>query len=129
MRSVPATPSTTVVLLVEDDAPARELFRAALRGAGFVVTAVDDGLAALHRIESQRPDVLVLDMGLPRLGGRDVLRELRANPATRTIPIVIVTGSDVADLNERAGIPVLTKPVDPDALVQAVENLLRRAFR
>ena len=126
---MPPAPSTTVVLLVEDDAPTRDLYRAAFRRAGFAVTAVDDGLAALHWIEAERPDVVVLDMGLPRLGGRDVLRELRANPGTRTIPIVIVTGTDVADLNERAGVPVLTKPVDPDVLVQTIEDLVRRAFR
>jgi DNA-binding response OmpR family regulator len=118
-----------VVLLVEDDASTREIFRVALRHAGFVVVAVDDGLAALHRIESDPPDIVVLDMGLPRLGGRDVLREIRANPNTRAIPIVIVTGTDVVDLNERAGIPVLMKPVDPDALVRTVEDLARRAIR
>jgi CheY-like chemotaxis protein len=118
-----------VVLLVEDDAPTRELFRAAFRRAGFVVTAVEDGLAALHRIESDPPDVIVLDMALPRLGGRDVLRELRARPDTRHIPVVIVTGTDITDLNERAGVPVLMKPVDPESLVVTVDQLVRRALR
>ena len=126
---MPPAPNTAVVLLVEDDPSTREIFRVALRHAGFVVVAVDDGLAALQRIESDPPDIVVLDMGLPRLGGRDVLREIRANPNTRPIPIVIVTGTDVVDLNERAGIPVLTKPVDPDTLVRTVEDLVRRAFR
>lgn len=73
------------------------------------------------------PDVIVLDMALPRLGGRDVLRELRANPATRAIHVVIVTGTDVTNLTERAGMPVLQKPVDPDALVRAVDRLVRQA--
>ena len=114
-------------MLVEDDPAARDLFRTAFRRAGFAVAAVEDGLAALQRIESDPPDVIVLDMALPRLGGRDVLRELRANPATRAIPIIIVTGTDITDLNERAGVPVLKKPVDPDALVEAVDQLVRRA--
>ena len=126
---MPPAPNTAVVLLVEDDPSTREIFRVALRHAGFVVVAVDDGLAALQRIESDPPDIVVLDMGLPRLGGRDVLREIRANPNTRPIPIVIVTGTEVADLNERAGIPVLTKPVEPDTLIRTVEDLVRRAFR
>lgn len=120
-------PATKSVLLVEDDGPTRELFRTALRHAGYSVTAVDDGLAALRLIESDGLDVVVLDMALPRLGGRDVLRELRANPATRAIPIVIVTGTNVSDLNERAGVPVLQKPVDPDTLVRTVDQAVRPA--
>jgi CheY-like chemotaxis protein len=115
-----------VVLLVEDDAATRDLFRFAFRNAGFLVTAVEDGLDALRRIESDPPDVVVLDIALPRLGGRDVLRELRANPQTRGLPVVIVTGTDVTDLNERAGVPVMRKPVDPEELVTTVETLVRR---
>jgi CheY-like chemotaxis protein len=123
---VTPAPGAKAVLLVEDDPATRELFRFAFRNAGFVVIAVEDGLDALRRIESDAPDVIVLDIGLPRLGGRDVLRELRANPATRAIPVVIVTGTDVADLNERAGSPVLRKPVDADTLVTTVDTLVRR---
>jgi CheY-like chemotaxis protein len=118
-----------VVLLVEDDAATRELYRSALRNAGYNVTAVEDGLAALRRIESDQPDALVLDMALPRLGGRDVLREVRANPQTRALPVVIVTGTDVTDLNERAGVPVLQKPVEPDTLVRAVDQVVRQALQ
>jgi CheY-like chemotaxis protein len=121
---LPSAP--TSILVVEDDAPTREMYRTALKRNGYTVTAVDDGLAALHSIESQHPDVVVLDMALPRLGGRDVLRELRANPATRAIPIIIVTGTDVVDLNERAMAPVLTKPVDTETLIAAIEDARRR---
>ena len=122
-------PGPQSVLIVEDDAPTREMYRAALMQSGYTVTGVDDGLAALRVIEARAPDIIILDMALPRLGGRDVLRELRANPATRTLPIIIVTGTDVTNLNERALTPVLQKPVDPDALVAAVDVVLRRALR
>jgi DNA-binding response OmpR family regulator len=114
--------------LVEDDLPTRDLYDIALTRRGYVVGSVDDGLAALRFIEVVRPDAIVLDMELPRLGGRDVLRELRANPATRGIPVVIVTGTDVTDLNERAGVEVLQKPVDVEALVQAVDRSIRRDY-
>ena len=123
------TPGLPTVLIVEDDVPTRELYRAVLIQSGYAVTGVDDGLAALRVIEASPPDIIILDMALPRLGGRDVLRELRANPATRTLPIIIVTGTDVTNLNERALTPVLQKPVDPDALVEAVGDTLRRAVR
>jgi len=121
---LPAAPKT--VLLVEDDGPTRNLFRDALKRAGYSVSAVEDGLAALQSIEQKRPDLVVLDMALPRLGGRDVLRELRGNPETRNIPIIIVTGTDVSNMNERAGVLVLQKPFDPDMLVHAVDGHLRR---
>ena len=121
---LPSAP--TSVLVVEDDEPTREMYRSALKRNGYTVIAVDDGLAALHSIESQQPDVVVLDMALPRLGGRDVLRELRANPLTRAIPIIIVTGTDVVDLNERALAPVLMKPVDTETLIAAIEDARRR---
>ena len=117
------------VLLVEDDQPTREVFRLALKRSGNTVVAVEDGVAALRYIESARPDVIVLDMGLPRLSGRDVLRELRANPMTLNIPIIIVTGNDISDSPERAGLLVLQKPVDVDALSSAVGACLRRALR
>jgi CheY-like chemotaxis protein len=126
---VPPSSSYKVVLIVEDDTSTRDYFRSVLRGHGYSVAAVDDGLAALQVIESDPPNVIVLDIGLPRLGGADVLRELRANPATRMIPVIIVTGNDVTDMNERAGCPVLQKPVDPAALTDAVENAFRRAAR
>src|SRR5688572_7854006 len=87
------------VLVVEDDPTLRELYRSTLALAGYWVVAVEDGIDALRRVEHRRPDALVLDLALPRVSGRDVERELRSNPETRDIPIVIVSGQDVSDLN------------------------------
>lgn len=115
------------MLVVEDDAPVRELWRSALRAAGFAVTAVEDGIDALRRVENQPPDVVVLDLALPRLGGRDVHRELRAHPATRHIPIVIVSGTDISDLDAKDFASVLQKPVEPQEVVVAVDHAVRRA--
>lgn len=115
------------ILLVEDDAPSRELYCFALQRSGHDVVSVEDGFAALQHIESALPQVIVLDMILPRLSGRDFLRQLRANPETRKIPVVIITGSDVSNLSERAGIPVLQKPFALSLLVDTVDLALRRA--
>ena len=124
---MPPAPAARNVLVIEDDLSTRELYCAALKGGGYVVASVGEGLAGLRFIETGRPDAIVLDMSLPRLSGRDVLRELRANPATRDIPIIIVTGTDVSDVAEGAGIPVLKKPIDPEVFVHAVEAAVRRA--
>lgn len=114
------------MLLVEDDRSLRELYRAALTSAGFAVVAVEDGLDALRRVEHTAPQAVVLDLALPRLDGRDVSRELRSRSSTRHIPIVVVSGTDTRDLNPADFACVLQKPIDPEAVVFAVERSLRR---
>ena len=66
------------VLLVEDDNGTREMFRAALQMAGYSVFVAVDGVDALRQVEQRTPDVVVLDLGLPRASGQAVLAELRA---------------------------------------------------
>lgn len=100
------------------------MYRYALMGAGFTVTAVEDGLDALRRIERDRPDAVVLDLMLPRLGGEDVYLELRSNPSTRDIPVVIVTGAEVRHLEPSRVRHFLRKPVTGDLLTIAVETAI-----
>lgn len=118
-----------LVLIVEDDPAAREFYRSLLRQAGLNVVAVDDGFAALQVIETRPPDAVILDLALPRVSGRDVYRELKARPATRNIPIVVVTGHDTSDLDEADFAGVLHKPLDPHDLVTIVKARVRRQRR
>jgi len=122
---VPPGAAKANVLVVEDDQSVRTMLRTALQSAGYAVVAVEDGLSALQRIESSTPQAVVLDMALPRLSGRDVHRELAARPETKQIPIVVVSGTDVSDLNPHEFSSVLRKPVHPDVVVSAVEHGLR----
>ena len=115
------------VLVVEDDASLREIYRSALRAAGYAVVAVEDGIDALRRVERARPEAVVLDLGLPRLSGRDVQQELKAGCHTRHIPIVVVSGTDTSDLDPADFACVLTKPIIADPLIAAVQNCLRGA--
>lgn len=115
------------VLVVEDDGPLREMYRSALRSAGYNVVAVEDGADALRYVEQQRPNAVVLDLALPRVDGRDVHRELKARPETREIPIVVVSGTDMSDLAPGDFASLLMKPIQPEALVWAVDNSIRRA--
>ena len=123
----PVTPKT--VLVVEDDSSLREMYRSALMSAGYSVVAVEDGVDALRRIEHEAPQAVVLDMALPRMNGRDVQRELSSRPETSSIPIVVVSGSDISDLNEADFASVLRKPIHAEAVVYAVDKCLRRAQR
>lgn len=113
------------VLIVEDDRQLRDLYRSALRNAGYEVGAVEDGTDALRRLEEWTPDVVVLDLSLPRLPGRDLFHELRSRRETRLTPIVIVTGSDASDLDHTSFASILRKPIALDGLVEAVDNALR----
>jgi DNA-binding response OmpR family regulator len=113
------------VLIVEDDAALRELYRSALMAAGYAVVAVEDGIDALRAIERSVPHAVVLDLGLPRLGGHDVQRELLSHAETSRVPIVVVTGTDVSGLNSSDFACVLRKPINADELVLAVDRCVR----
>jgi DNA-binding response OmpR family regulator len=115
------------VLVVEDDPQLRDLYRTALRAAGYVVIAVEDGADALRQIDQAVPALVVLDLGLPRLHGRDVVSELKARTDTRDVPIVIVTGGEVSEVEAKQFACVLRKPCDADRLLEAVQQCLRRA--
>ena len=114
----------TTVLIVEDDAALRSLYRATLQLEGFAVVAVEDGVDALRHLEIDLPSAVVLDLDLPRLGGRDVGREIRGRADTRDVPIVIVTGGDTSDLDPRDYACILRKPLDPATIATAVRRCL-----
>jgi len=113
---------TSTVLVVEDDPLLRDLYRQALTAARYRTLAVTDGLTALALIDEQMPDVLVLDLALPRVSGWDVYRDLRSRPETRTLPIIIVSGNDPRDIANQDFVWVFSKPVDPETLIRAVDR-------
>jgi CheY-like chemotaxis protein len=127
---VPPAPRKSSVLIVEDDPALRALYRVALTGAGYAVVTVEDGIDALRHLEMGHvPDLVLLDLELPRLGGHDLHRELQAHSFTQDIPVVVVSGTDTADLDPAAFACVLRKPVDVEQIVAAVENCLRTSRR
>ena len=125
----PVKPAVTV-LLVEDDKPTRDLYAMALTVSGYRVRSVGDGLDALRSLECDGlPDAIVLDLMLPSLPGLDVARDVRAHAETRYLPIVIVTGADISEIDLSEFRYVLQKPIAPDTLLFAVGTSLQRARR
>jgi CheY-like chemotaxis protein len=122
-RTLPLTSWDNYVLVVEDDPEVRDSYRSALRAAGLAAVGINDRLAAMRLVESQRPSAVVLDLGLTRLDGREVQRELKSNPLTRDIPIVVIAGADMKDLNLADVACLLKKPVNPQMLVVAVKHV------
>ncbi|HWO33612.1 MAG TPA: response regulator [Candidatus Acidoferrum sp.] len=86
------------VLLVEDSKFLRMANERALSRAGYVVKTAADGEEALRIANHQLPDIILLDMMLPRISGPEVLRALKANPATRDIPVIVLTS--LSQMNE-----------------------------
>ena len=112
------------VLLVEDHEDTRELYRTALKSAGFHVVAVGDGVEALRVIDRAPPSLVVLDLALPSMSGREIVKELAAGVDTRHIPVLVVTGHDPSEVRSEVA-AVLRKPVDPDAVVQMAMRYVR----
>jgi DNA-binding response OmpR family regulator len=118
------------ILVVDDEPRIVVLARDYLEHAGFVVSTAADGPAALDAVRRHRPDLVVLDLGLPGLDGLDVTRELRREGS---IPIVMLTARD-DELDKLLGLELgaddyLTKPFSPRELVARVKAVLRRADR
>jgi len=116
------------ILVVEDDEDLRRLFRTALALSGYDVVEAGDGLEALQRIDQAPPDLVILDLLLPRLGGIAVQQEIAAQAVTRHIPIMIITGSGFEPGNLKVAC-FLRKPIYPDQLVDAVRTCLVSAAR
>ncbi len=117
------------ILVVEDDPDQLEAIRGNLKEAGFAIGTATNGVDALVKTRSVSPDLIVLDLMLPQLNGLDICKTLREDPATASIPVIMLTGMDsyftrVAGFE--AGINVfLTKPYLPEELISKVEELLQ----
>ena len=111
------------LLVIEDDDALARKFRAALCVAGFDVDVSGDGLTALEDIDQDHPDLVILDLHLPQIGGETILSEVLATPDTRDIPVIVVTGSDGPCTMPQAS-AILRKSCDPSELVAMVEKHL-----
>lgn len=130
---------TGIILLIEDDAGDRELFRLVVEGSAIdaQLKVAEDGEAALDYLnrrgkfagpeDAPAPDLIILDLNMPKLSGREVLSELRSSPKFRSIPIVILTTSsrseDVDRCYELGCNSFVTKPSEINEFNSAVERM------
>jgi CheY-like chemotaxis protein len=119
-------PTRQALLVVDDDADLRQMFRTVLTLAGFDVREAPDGLDALRRIDENPPDAVILDLMMPLISGFAVLQDLMAQAHTRNIPVVVVTAT-AADVTAQNVACVLRKPVTPEALIRAVRTSIGSA--
>jgi len=112
---------TRQILVVEDDEPLRRMIRHALTFAGYDAQEAGDGLHALRIIDSNPPDAVILDLGLPIVSGQAVLAEIAAHAHTREIPVIIITGTS-GEHQALGGVCVLKKPFEVDQLIKTVRS-------
>ncbi|HEX7294749.1 MAG TPA: response regulator [Pyrinomonadaceae bacterium] len=122
-----------VVLIVEDHDDTREMLTILLSSFGCHVVGAEDGERAMNVAERSRPDLILLDIKMPRLDGLAVARLIRSHPSLNKVPIVAVTGYGTPQQHRevlRAGCnDCLVKPIDFDQLEELIEVLVRSAPR
>ena len=117
-----------LVLVVEDYQDAREMYAAYLQFSGFDVAEAGNGIEAIEKTLELLPDIVLMDLALPRMDGWEATRRLKNDERTRHIPIVALTGHALAGHAEGARAAgcdaFVTKPCLPDALVAEIRRLL-----
>jgi CheY-like chemotaxis protein len=117
-----------LVLLVDDAEDNREVYAQFLAFAGFRVDFAVDGIEAVEKAAALRPDVIVMDLSLPRMDGWEATRRIKSAPETRDIPVIALTGHAVTESKRKAQevgcAGYLTKPCLPDVLVSEIRRLV-----
>lgn len=127
MRTIAAVPDVKV-LLVDDDPVILRLLQVNFEMEGYTVICANDGVEGLEKARSERPDIVLLDIMMPRMDGLEVTRKLKGSDETRHIPIILLSAkaqaSDVQVGREMGADDYLTKPFDPLELLDRVNELL-----
>jgi len=120
--------SSPLVLVVEDYQDAREMYSAYLQFSGFQVAEATNGVEAIDKSIELMPDIILMDLALPKMDGWEATRRLKMDERTRHIPVVALTGHALAGHAEgarQAGCDsFVTKPCLPDALVAEIHRML-----
>jgi DNA-binding response OmpR family regulator len=127
--STPARKET--VLLIDDEMSVLKMVGRRLMSQGFTVLTADSGEAGLRIAEETPPDVVLLDIMMPRMKGRDVCARLKGNPKTKHVPVIFLTALELAD-HVRAGMAAgaddyLVKPFESEELKRRIKVVLARA--
>jgi CheY-like chemotaxis protein len=110
------------ILVVDDESSMRFLLRMILESAGYEVVEAPHGATALERAKESPPDLVVTDLMMPVMNGRDLVGRLRADPETARIPILLISANPHAD-EAAVEDAIVGKPFHPEAVVEAARSL------
>jgi phosphate regulon transcriptional regulator PhoB len=118
------------IMIVDDEADVIDMLVINLRAAGFQVIAVEDGASALAKARNELPSLIILDLMLPKMSGTEICKVLKGDPATRHIPIIMLTAK-AEEVDKIVGLELgaddyVTKPFSPRELILRVNRSLRR---
>ncbi|MEM1158066.1 MAG: response regulator [Verrucomicrobiota bacterium] len=119
------------ILIIEDEPDVVDMIELGLHGAGLKTISAADGEAGLRKAREESPDLLILDLMIPKLSGLEVCKNLRKDPATSSLPIIMLTAK-ADEVDRIVGLELgaddyVTKPFSPRELVLRVKSILRRA--
>jgi CheY-like chemotaxis protein len=128
------TPAATapLVLIADDNIDTREMYALYLSMAGYTVDTAGDGHEAVVKARAMRPDIIVMDLQMPKLDGWGAIKELRGSATTAAIPVVVLTGHDFKNFLKAAALAAgavsfLMKPCFPERLAGEIGQRLRLA--
>ena len=120
----------TKILVADDEHDIRELIGFTLRFAGFEVVLTSDGIEAIEKAPIEQPDLILLDVRMPKITGYDVCRQLKENPLTSGIPIVFLSAKgqegEIKQGLDSGAVEYIVKPFAPDELTSQVRDILQR---
>lgn len=112
------------VLVAEDDPSVRMTIEFVLADEGYEVFLAEDGAQALEMALANPPDVMLLDQMMPKMDGKEVLHALRADPSTKEIPVLVLSGMSSGDPEDWPGAVFVGKPFSPDLLLEHIRSAL-----
>jgi signal transduction histidine kinase len=122
---LPPAQQNKTILVVDDEAPIRQLLREQLEAEGYIVREAKDGMDAITKVRIKSPDLIILDVVMPQMSGFDVAAILKNNPDTREIPIIILSIVGEEERGYRLGADkYLAKPIDTEALLKEIDVLI-----
>jgi CheY-like chemotaxis protein len=113
------------VLVVEDEFVIAEMLTEVLEEEGYHVITASNGLVALGHLSEHAVDLVLSDVMMPLLEGRELVQRMRAEPAWRSIPVILVTAAPSLVLAEGDHTALIRKPFDPDAVLELVGRLIK----
>ncbi len=121
----------SIVLVVEDSVTQREMIEDLLKGSGLTVKTAGDGVEALEQMQGVCPDIVVMDIVMPRMNGYELCRRIKTDPKTERVPVVMCS-SKGEEFDRYWGMKqgadaYIAKPFQPQELVGTVKQLLRKA--
>ncbi len=123
----------TRILVAEDEKDIRELIAFTLRFAGFDVLTATNGAEAVEVAEAEKPDLVILDVRMPKMSGYEACRRLKENPQTARLPVVFLSAkgqdSEIQQGLASGAEEYILKPFAPDELIQQVRDILNRSNR